>query len=240
MEEGQFAKLPSELLRNILYWAARGATADRVAELLSVCMHFRCKIKACSVKHATHARPDANQPLKLQECAAYKLLVVEVRRGGGGVSLIDQHSLLSDTAVAVQALTSLTDRYAAAIEAFGGLLVRNRGHCQCGTCLCCCCAGECPNCAVDLLGQPAYVGITQVHKRADLLVQCRIEWSFRSNPQHPASGRSARPVLILQRMSASARQYAITKGFQPLGIVAVINIAITHLAMIDSPDMVCI
>ena len=96
--------LPSDLLQGILFRAARGATADRVAELLSVCKLFRCEINNCSVHHATHARPDANQPLKLQDCAALKSLVVDTQT----TSLFTQHFTRSGTAVAVQALTSLT------------------------------------------------------------------------------------------------------------------------------------
>ena len=105
MEEDRcLADLPSYLLQDILFRAARGATADRVAELLSVCKLFRFEIKVCSVNHATHARPDANQPLKLRDCAALESLVVEGRER----SIITQHFLLSAAAVAVQALTSLT------------------------------------------------------------------------------------------------------------------------------------
>ena len=96
------AALPSELLRDILFRAARGATSDRVAEILSVCKLFRCEIKTCSLIHATHARPDADQPLKLQDCAALNSLVE-----GRGTSLITDNFLLSSSAVAVQALTSL-------------------------------------------------------------------------------------------------------------------------------------
>ena len=98
------ADLPSELLRDVLFRAARGTTADRVAELLSVCKIFCREIKKCSINHATQARPAANQPLKLQDCAALKSLVVAKRR----TSLLTQHIAQSGTAVAVQALTSLT------------------------------------------------------------------------------------------------------------------------------------
>ena len=103
--ESMFAKLHSELLQDVLFRAVRGATADRVAELLSVCKLFRCEIKKCSGSHATHARPDANQPLKLQDCAALKSLVVEERR----VSLINQHFLLSGTAVAPKAMQHILE-----------------------------------------------------------------------------------------------------------------------------------
>ena len=98
------ADLPSELLQDVLFRAAKGETTDRVAELLSVCKFFCCKIKKCSINHATRATPDANQPLKLQDCAALKSLVVDKRMA----SLLTQHFAQSGTAVAVQALTSLT------------------------------------------------------------------------------------------------------------------------------------
>ena len=84
--------------------AARGTAADRVAELLSVCKLFRCELKKCSGNHATQARPDANQPLKLQDCAALRSLVVDKRM----TPLISQDFLQSGAAVAVQALASLT------------------------------------------------------------------------------------------------------------------------------------
>ena len=98
-----FAALPPELFRDVLFRAAKGEKAKRVAELLSVCKLFRCEIKNCSVNHVTQARPDANQLLKLQDCAALNSLVV----GNRSTSLITEHFAQSGTAVAVQALTSL-------------------------------------------------------------------------------------------------------------------------------------
>ena len=98
------ADLPSVLLQDILFRAARGATAERVAKLMSVCELFRREIKICSVKHKTHARPKADQPLKLRDCAALKSLFViepDLRFSSG---YLDR----SGTAVALQALTSLT------------------------------------------------------------------------------------------------------------------------------------
>ena len=81
------AALSSELLGAILFRAAKGAAADRVAELMSVCKLFRREINICSVMHATQARPDADQPLKLQDCAALKSLVVDSRK----TSLLTEH-----------------------------------------------------------------------------------------------------------------------------------------------------
>ena len=60
-------------------------------------------MKKCSVNHRMQARPDANQPLKLQDWAALKSLVLDRR-----TSLIPQHFAQSSTAVAVQTLTALT------------------------------------------------------------------------------------------------------------------------------------
>ena len=95
------AGLPLEWLREVLFRASRGLKADRVAKLLSVCKLFRSEIHKCSVKHPAQARLDANQPLKLQECSALELLVVDL----GRTLLITQQL---DKSVAVQALTSLT------------------------------------------------------------------------------------------------------------------------------------
>ena len=102
-----FADLNVELQQEILFRAAQGATADRVAELLSVCKLFRSEIRNCSVYHATRATPKANQPLKLLDCAALKSLDVADQFA---VPFITTHSDRSGATIAVQALTSLTVR----------------------------------------------------------------------------------------------------------------------------------